>query len=156
MKDFIANLLLIGAAVAGFHSIVNPVVNVRNSVPIAVAQSPDSMPPQVIVPTVTVTQPRLHKMNLEVSEPEDLKVKVGDAVSASQIIADQEGERARLSLQKEQLQLSLKRVESSTIIQPLAPKSVPELAPLPPYSTSEYEAAIDKGRIAAKTVAIIA
>lgn len=125
-----------------------------NKPPISIAQSPQ--PQQFSNPVVATSLPRIHKINLEVSEPSDLKVKVGDAVSAAQIIADQDQERKRLTLKKEELRLAIARVESQKIsppqksIDPDKPKEVPELGQLPPFSTAEYEAAISKTELEVK------
>lgn len=139
MREALTQLAIAAALSFGVYNFLQ-----SNKPPASIAQS-SPQPQPINVPAVV--SPRLHKMSLEISKPEDLKVAVGDAVSAGQVIADQESERSRLTLQKEQLTLSLKRVEGSQIIQPTAPRPVPELAPLPPFSTAEYEAAIDKSEL---------
>ncbi|MGE5658477.1 MAG: hypothetical protein ACM37W_17890 [Actinomycetota bacterium] len=146
MKEFLANLVLIGAAIAGFSQVFNP----QNSEQRVIAQSPAPITVQAPATVTTAAQPRLHKMSLEVSQPEDLKVSVGDAVSAGQIIADQDTERKRLQLQKEQITLSLKRISETMIAQPSAPKTVPELAPILPANYQEQEAAIAKAELQLK------
>ena len=142
MKEVWTQLAIAAALAFGLYNFLQ-----SNKPPASIAQS-SPQPQPINVPVVV--SPRLHKMSLEISKPEDLKVVVGDAVSAGQVIADQEDERSRLVLQKEQLELSLKRVEGSLIIQPSAPQPVPELSPLPPFSTAEYEAAIDKSELELK------
>ncbi|HLO52504.1 MAG TPA: hypothetical protein VK211_29160 [Kamptonema sp.] len=141
MREFLTQLAIAASLTIGALNFLQ-----SNKPPASIAQSsPQPQPQPINVPAVV--SPRLHKMSLEISKPEDLKVAVGDAVSAGQVIADQNDERSRLILQKEQLTLSLKRVEGSQIIQPTAPRPVPELAPLPPFSTAEYEAAINKAEL---------
>lgn len=126
-----------------------------NKPPISIAQS-SPQPQQFSNPVSNPISPKLHKMTLEISEPNDLKVKVGDAVSAAQIIADQDQERKRLTLKKEELRLAIARVESQKIsppqksIDPEKPKEVPALEQLPPFSTAEYEAAISKAELELK------
>ncbi|MGL4378444.1 MAG: hypothetical protein ACRCT1_18540 [Microcoleaceae cyanobacterium] len=129
-----------------------------NKPPISIAQlspQPQQLNP-IGNPVSSTSSPKLHKMTLEISEPNDLKVKVGDAVSAAQIIADQDQERKRLTLKKEELRLAIARVESQKIsppqksIDPEKPKEVPELGQLPPFSTAEYEAAISKAELELK------
>jgi multidrug efflux pump subunit AcrA (membrane-fusion protein) len=128
-----------------------------NKPPVSIAQS-SPQPQQFLNPVVTTSSPRLHKINLEISEPSDLKVKVGDAVSAAQVIADQDQERRRLTLKKEELKLAIARVESQKIsppqksIDPDKPKEVPPLEQLPPFSTTEHEAAINKAELELKRV----
>lgn len=126
-----------------------------NKPPISIAQS-SPQPQQFSNPVIPTSSPKLHKMTLEISEPSDLKVKVGDAVSAAQIIADQDQERKRLTLKKEELRLAIARVESQKIsppqksVDPEKPKEVPELGQLPPFSTAEYEATISKTELELK------
>jgi hypothetical protein len=125
-----------------------------NKPPISIAQSSQQFSNPVI-PTLSPS-PKLHKITLEISDPSDLKIKVGDAVSAAQVIADQDQERKRLALKKEELSLAIARIESQKIslpqksIDPDKPKDIPELSPLPPFSTAEYEANISKSELELK------
>jgi multidrug efflux pump subunit AcrA (membrane-fusion protein) len=59
--------------------------------------------------------PRRLTVTVRIQEPEDLKVQEGDTIKAGQVIADRERERQRLNSQKQQLTLSLQRLQSSTI-----------------------------------------
>ncbi|MEG4329309.1 hypothetical protein, partial [Microcoleus sp. herbarium5] len=73
-------------------------------------------------------------------------------VSAGQIIADQEREKARLNQKKEELTLAIKRLELQIItrperpLEPLPPKAVPPLKQMGDISYQQYEASIEKAR----------
>ena len=95
-----------------------------------------------------LTSPRRLTVTVRVQEPEDLKVKEEDTIKAGQVIADRERERTRLTSQKQQLDLSLQRLKTSTITPPSPPKSVPVVKALPPISFAEHEAAIEKTKVA--------
>jgi hypothetical protein len=149
MKDFINQLAIIGILSFGVYQFVG------SSKPPAVTaqQSPIA---EVAAPVAAPQQGRLHKMTLQVSEPNDLKVKVGDNIAAAQIVADQDGERKRLNLRKDELQLAVKRIENQKIspperaIDPSKPKPAPPMMPLPDISYQQYEAAIKKAQNEAK------
>ena len=150
MKDFINQLAIIGMLSFGVYQFVGsskpPAVTAQQS-PIAEVVAPVAAPQQ---------QGRLHKMTLQVSEPNDLKVKVGDSIAAAQIVADQDGERKRLNLRKEELQLAIKRIKNQKIsppekaTDPSKPKPAPPIMPLPDISYQQYEAAIEKAKNEAK------
>ena len=95
---------------------------------------------------------KLHKITLAVDKPDDLKVKQGSAISAGQVIADQEDERDRLTQKKAELTLAVTRLQKQTITQPqkplepLKPKPVPALKSLGDMSYQQYEAAIEKAK----------
>jgi len=143
-------LAIIGILSFGVYQFVGsskpPAVTAQQS-PIAEVAAPVAAPQQ---------QGRLHKMTLQVSEPNDLKVKVGDNIAAAQIVADQDGERKRLNLRKDELQLAIKRIENQKIspperaTDPTKPKPAPPMIPLPDISYQQYEAAIEKAQNEAK------
>jgi biotin carboxyl carrier protein len=145
MKDFINQLAIIGILSFGVYQFVG------SSKPQAVTaqQSPIA---EVAAPVTAPQQGRLHKMTLQVSEPNDLKVKVGDNIAAAQIVADQDGERKRLNLRKDELQVAIKRIENQKIsppertTDPTKPKPAPPMMPLPDISYQQYEAAIEKAK----------
>lgn len=86
-------------------------------------------------------EPRNIKIELTLSNPQDLKVKPGDKISAGQVLSDRVNERNRLQAKKKQLQLSLEKLNLP--LTPIAqPKPIPEIAELPPVSYAEEEAAI--------------
>jgi hypothetical protein len=150
MKDFINQLAIIGILSFGVYQFVGsskpPAVTAQQS-PIAEVAAPVVAPQQ---------QGRLHKMTLQVSEPNDLKVKPGDNIVAAQIVADQDNERKRLNLRKDELQLAIKRIENQKIspperaTDPTKPKPAPPMIPLPDISYQQYEAAIEKAQNEAK------
>lgn len=153
MKDFINQLAVIGVLSFGAYQFVN------SSKPASVTaqQSPIQLAP--VGTSVTAQQQqsgRFHKMTLQVTEPNDLKVKVGDNITAAQIVADQDGERKRLNLRKEELQLAIKRIENQRIspperaTDPTKPKAAPPMMPLPDISYKQYEATIEKANNEAK------
>ena len=69
-------------------------------------------------------------------------------IAKGQIISDRIPEKTRLQAHKKQLELSLKRVLSSSITPPPKPRPVPPVAPLPPVNYLEHEAAIERANIA--------
>jgi hypothetical protein len=151
MKDFINPLAIIGILTFGVYQFVGsskpPAVTAQQS-PIAEVAAPVATPQQ--------QSGRLHKMTLQVSEPNDLKVKAGDNIAAAQIVADQDNERKRLNLRKEELQLAIKRIENQKIsppertTDPSKPKPAPPMMPLPDISYQQYEAVIEKANNEAK------
>jgi hypothetical protein len=150
MKDFINQLAIISVLSFGVYQFINsskpPAVTAQQS-PIAQVAAPVTAPQQ---------QGRLHKMTLQVSEPNDLKVKASDNIAAGQIVADQDSERKRLNLRKEELQLAIKRIENQKIsapervTDPDKPKTAPPMMSLPDISYQQYEAAIEKAKNEAK------
>ena len=105
-----------------------------------------------IIAAPALPKTKLHKITLAVTEPSDLKIKAGSVVSAGQIIADQEREKARLNQKKEELTLAVKRLELQVItrpekpLEPIPPKPVPPLKNLGDISYQQYEAAIEKAK----------
>jgi hypothetical protein len=106
---------------------------------------------EIIAPPA-LPKTRLHKISLAVTEPSDLKIKAGSIVSAGQIIADQDREKARLNQKKNELTLAIKRLEGQVItrpekpLEPVPPKPVPPLKSLGEISYQQYEAAIEKAK----------
>jgi biotin carboxyl carrier protein len=86
-------------------------------------------------------EPRNIKIELTLSNPQDLKIKPGDKISAGQVLSDRVSERNRLQAKKKQLQLSLEKLNLPLTPIP-QPKPIPEIAELPPVSYAEEEAAI--------------
>ncbi|HHP7231770.1 MAG TPA: hypothetical protein ACFCUY_13045 [Xenococcaceae cyanobacterium] len=86
-------------------------------------------------------EPRNIKIELTLSNPQDLKVKPGDKISAGQTLSDRADERNRLQAKKKQLQISLEKLNLPLTPIP-QPKPIPEIAELPPVSYAESEAAI--------------
>ncbi|NJO98930.1 MAG: hypothetical protein HC764_25480 [Pleurocapsa sp. CRU_1_2] len=86
-------------------------------------------------------EPSNIKIELTLSNPQDLKVKPGDKVSAGQTLSNRASERNRLQAKKKQLQLSIEKLNLPLTPIP-QPKPIPEISSLPPVSYAEEEAAI--------------
>jgi biotin carboxyl carrier protein len=86
-------------------------------------------------------EPSSIKIELTLSNPQDLKVKPGDKVSAGQTLSNRASERNRFQAKKKQLQLSLEKLNLPLTPIP-KPRPIPEISPLPPVSYAEEEAAI--------------
>ena len=114
----------------------------------AIAQIPSPIPNTTPANPANPSSGRLVKINLSVTAPEDLKVREGDTVSAGQVLADRDKERARLTAQREQIQLSLNKIEQTELLAPLKPLPVPDVHELPPISYKEEEAAISAAELA--------
>jgi multidrug efflux pump subunit AcrA (membrane-fusion protein) len=114
----------------------------------AIAQIPSPIPNTTPANPANPSSGRLVKINLSVTSPEDLKVREGDTVSAGQVLADRDKERARLTAQREQIQLSLNKIEQTELLPPPKPLPVPEVAELPPIFYKEEEAAISAAQLA--------
>ena len=105
-----------------------------------------------IIAAPQLLKTKLHKISLQVTEPNDLKVKAGSTIAAGQVIADQEGERDRLEAKKAELTLAIERLKNQLItkpqkpLEPLAPKPVPPLKQLGDISYQQYEAAVEKAK----------
>ncbi|MEG4121680.1 hypothetical protein QUA43_29940 [Microcoleus sp. N9_B4] len=97
--------------------------------------------------TKSIGQPRTLKFSIQLSSPEDLKVKQGDKVQAGQLLADRTKERQKLELQREQLQISLNKIQSQKVINPPAPAEIPGLLALPEADYSVELAQIEKAKL---------
>ena len=86
-------------------------------------------------------EPRSIKIELTLSNPQDLKVKPGDKVTAGEALSDRRSERNRLQAKKKQLELSLEKLNLPLTPIP-QPRPIPEIRTLPPVSYAEEEAAI--------------
>ena len=86
-------------------------------------------------------EPSNIKIELTLSNPQDLKVKPGDKVSAGQTLSNRTSERNRLQAKKKQLQLSLLKLNLPLTPIP-QPRPIPEISSLPPVSYAEEEAQI--------------
>ncbi len=120
-----------------------PLNNNRPTENIAIASINTPLPPLSPTPERRKNRaiPRNIKIELTLSNPQDLKVKPGDKVSAGQTLSDRASERNRLQAKKKQLQLSLEKLNLPLTPIP-QPKPIPEISPLPPVSYAEEEAAI--------------
>ncbi|WP_228016237.1 hypothetical protein [Leptolyngbya ectocarpi] len=103
---------------------------------VAIAQQPSFVTPTPALeePTQPNEAPRRLTINVSVTDPDDLKVTEGDRIAVGQLIADRTRDsprerlrqRNRLEAQAKQLDLTLQRLEHSTITPPLPIMSVSE------------------------------
>lgn len=104
-------------------------------------QDPAPVPeqPQLVTTPPVTTQPRVLTFTLTLSEPDDLKVRQGDAVAVGDVLADRTRERVALQSQLEKTQRSLQRIQAQQVLDPPPPLPVPAVAGLPPvyYGTQE-------------------
>ena len=100
----------------------------------------------LLPPPSTSETNRTLRLKLQVRLLDHLLVKEGDKITKGQVIADQIDDRTRLDAQKLELAEALKRTQDSVILDPIAPRSVPELAALPNPTYAAEEAAIDKAK----------
>jgi hypothetical protein len=127
-------LLIAVSAILGFSAI-------------AVAQTPrekTTPAPQISLPPEQPEGKRTLKLKLQVRSPEHLLFRDGESIRRGQVIADQIDDRQRLTTQKLEVEESLKWVNESVILDPIAPLKIPELAPLPTPNYQAEEAAIEK------------
>ncbi|TYQ29189.1 hypothetical protein PseudUWO311_03405 [Pseudanabaena sp. UWO311] len=116
---------------------------IGGKLPFAIAQSEGN---RITAPKESVTQPRLLRITLTLSDPKDLKVKEKDFLQKDAIISDRTDERTRLQAQRSEYLATIKRLslEPSKPIEPLAVRKAPEL---PPQSFAEFESEVDFQRI---------
>jgi biotin carboxyl carrier protein len=120
-----------------------PLNNNRLTENVAFASVTTPLPP--LSPTPETRKNRLEpnniKIELTLSNPQDLKVKPGDKVSAGQTLSNRASERNRLQAKKKQLQLSIEKLNLPLTPIP-QPRPIPEINSLPPVSYAEEEAEI--------------
>jgi hypothetical protein len=110
---------------------------------IAFASVTTPLPP---LPTTLETrknrlEPNNIKIELTLSNPQDLKVKPGDKVSAGQTLSNRASERNHLQAKKKQLQLSIEKLNLPLTPIP-KPRPISEISSLPPVSYAEEKAQI--------------
>jgi hypothetical protein len=135
----LANLLPVG--IASLTAVALALPNLK-------AQSPQTTPQPTLTQQSPSTSPRRLTIKVSVAEPSDLKVKEGDRIKTGQLIADRSRERTRLTSQKQQLTLSLQKLQSYTPLAPTPPQPVPSVKALPPTSYLEHEAEGEKAKAA--------
>ena len=112
---------------------------------VAIAQQPSFVTPTPLPeqPPQSTEVPRRLTISISVTDPDDLKVTEGDRISVGQLIAARTRDRNRLEAQARQLDLTLQRLEHSTITPPLPPAT-----PLPIATPTYLEeiAAIDRAK----------
>jgi hypothetical protein len=136
-------VLTAGITIATFGCELIPLNSNRPNENIAIANVTAPLAPLPEIPERRKNQlePRNIKIELTLSNPQDLKVKPGEHITAGQVLSDRTQSRNRLQAKKKQLQLSLEKLNLPLTPIPL-PKPIPEIAELPPVSYAEAEAAI--------------
>lgn len=141
--NWLSSILPIGLATLATAAIAGSVMQVSESPP-RTSPSPTATPEA----QAEQLQRRRHKITVKVAEIADLQVKEGQRVERTNIIADRGRERRRFNQQKQQLELTLTKLQSTTITPPTPPRAVPALRSLPPVSYLEQQAAIDQAKTA--------
>jgi hypothetical protein len=72
------------------------------------------------------------KIELDVSNPDDILVKEGQTVIANQLIADRQSERSTLTAQLQEVNLSIEKLKAAPKVSQLPPAGVKTLNSLPP------------------------
>lgn len=137
------SILLIALLISGCSAIAQPEPKTQRDA--LLEQQPETFTTKQ--QTKSVGQPRTLKFSIQLSSPEDLKVKQGDKVSAGQLLADRTKERQRLELQRQQLQISLSKIQSQRIIDPPIPTEIPGLLALPEADYSVELAKINQAKL---------
>jgi len=115
--------------------------------PNAIAQSEGN---KVTAPKDSVTQPKLLRINLTLSDPSDLKVKQGNLLKVGDVISDRDEERKRLAAQRADYLATIK-ILSLPIAKPIEPLNIKKVPTLPDQSFAEIESNIDLQRIKVKS-----
>ena len=103
---------------------------------------------KIVITQEETIKPNRLNINVAIDSPEDIKVNEGDEIKKGQIIATRDKTKNQLLSQKEKLLSSLNKVKTLKPLPPTAPLEVPPLSILPPISYLEYEAEIEKKKIA--------
>ena len=94
------------------------------------------------VPVRNDSSERRLKIELSITQPEDLKVSEGQSVIKGQVLADRENERKRFELDKKQTELAIARIEGEELLPPPEPLPVAPIKPLPEANFAEEEARV--------------
>ena len=81
------------------------------------------------------------KIELDVSNPDDILVKEGQTVAANQLIADRQSERSTLTAQLEETNLSIEKLKAAPKVSQVPPAGVKTLTNLPPKTSYAEEQA---------------
>lgn len=120
----------------------------------AQAQTPTPSPtPTTATETDTPGQGKKRfKLTLTLSEPADLKVREGDAISTGQLLSDRVKDRERLEAQKRAIEFQIQRLKLP-IIKPLSPREAVPIPDLPAPSYLQEEAEVDRQSVEAEIAA---
>lgn len=136
---------LTSAAILGWLSVLGIMTALwlARSEPTSGQTSPQPQPSaQVLTAPTATTEPNVLKFSLNLSEPDDLKVRQGDQVAAGDVLADRTRERSQLLVQQRKIQLSLQQIQGQQILEPPPPLPVPPVSELPPVAYQPQAAAI--------------
>ena len=96
------------------------------------------------------SQVRRHRIAFTVSDPSEIQVEEGEAVSKGQILAAQTRKQEELEARRSLLQESLQGIQATTVETPLEPEPLPRIQPLPPPSYEREQAAIEAAKARVK------
>jgi hypothetical protein len=103
----------------------------------SIAQTPTSRSQ----PQPSVQQTKRLKIELDVTNAEDILVKEGQTVAANQLIADRQSERSTLTAQLQETKLSIEKLKAAPQVDPLPPAGTKALTAPPPQSAYTEERA---------------
>jgi|GEM_PF-1293188 len=121
----------------------------ESPVPIEATQS------QQVEPTAQRPIERPLRLSVTVSDPENLKVKIGDVVKVGDVLVDKTQERSRLTIQKKMIALQIERLQEREIIPPRPLRKLLPLRPLPPANYAEELAAISHAKLRLQQAKIV-
>ncbi len=101
-----------------------------------------------ITQTKESVKPKRLTIKIGVESPEDLKISEGEVINKGQIIGTREKLKTRLYKQLDDTKTAQKRLINLKPLPPNLPKEIPPLAILPPISYLEFEADIERKKIA--------
>ena len=113
----------------------------QSDVPIVEPEVTERSQSEIVTPRTT-SEPKILKLTVNVSTPDDLKVKQGDELVKDTVIADRDLERNRLAVQKNGLVNSIARLNIESI-PPLPPRPVAKPIRLPSITYAEELAQIN-------------
>jgi len=130
---------VVGVTAQSTQGIGNTTQGIGNS------QVGNSSTPYSLLPTPSSTsQPRRLKINLNITNPDELRVSEGQQVRAGQVLADRPQERARLDRERRQTLLAIANIERQST---LTLKPATSLRELPPVSFAIEESRIQQAEL---------
>jgi len=95
------------------------------------------------------------RLSVTVSDPENLKVKIGDVVKVGDVLVDKPQERSRLTIQKKMIILQIERLKEREIIPPRPLRKLLPFRHLPPANYAEELAGISHAKLRLQQAKII-
>lgn len=103
-------------------------------------------------------QPKRLKIDVTVTDPEDIKVREGQVIRKGEVISDKTRQRKQLEYQLNSSKKALANIQQSIILEPIEPQPVPPQQNLPPANFVEEETAVQSAELeyqqAQRTLAI--